>query len=97
MYPEQRPKSFKYTAENYLEGSLRMSNHQSIKALEYQNKIEAQEKETIDLELSKMEDGKNHLVVLESAVKEWIEILKDIQRLSKGVPLMRSIRLVRSD
>lgn len=74
-----------------------MSNHQSIKALEYQNKIEAQEKETIDLELSKMEDGKNHLVVLESAVKEWIEILKDIQRLSKGVPLMRSIRLVRSD
>ena len=71
-----------------------MSEHSSIQALEFQNVQEAHEKEAITSDLKKMEEEKNHLVVLESAVQEWIGLLKDIQRLSKGVPLMRSIRLV---
>ena len=93
-YPEERSKAFTYTSNEFLEGSLLMSKHASLRALEYQNVQDAREKEAINSELGKMEDEKNHLVLLEAAVAEWINFLKDIQRLSKGVPLMRSIRLV---
>lgn len=94
MYPRERSKNFKYTADNFVKGSLVMSGHQSIRSLEFQNACEMKEKEEINAELNKMENEKNHLVVLESAIREWAYLLKDIQRLSKGVPLMKSIRLV---
>jgi len=92
-YPEERSKKFTYTSNEFLEGSLLMSEHSSIRALEFLNIKGACEKDGINAELSKMEDEKNHLVLLEAAVKEWLDFLKEIQRLSKGVPLMRSIRL----
>ena len=94
VYPEERSKAFTYTSNGFLEGSLLMGEHASIRALEFQNVQDAREKEAINTELGKMEDEKDHLVLLEAAVAEWIDFLKDIQRLSKGVPLMRSIRLV---
>ena len=93
-YPEERSIAFKYMSNNMLLGSLIMSEHASIRALEFLNEQDGHEKEAINSKLSKMEDEKDHLVLLETAVAEWIDFLKDIQRLSKGVPLMRSIRLV---
>ena len=69
-YPEERSKAFTYTSNEVLEGSLLMSKHASLRALEYQNVQDAREKEAINSELGKMEDEKNHLVLLEAAVAE---------------------------
>ena len=96
-YPEARSKSFEYTDTNVVVGSLVMSSNGSIRALEFENEKEHKERGEIETKLAKMEEDRRHLEVLEAAIVEWNDLLKNIQRLSKGVPLMRSIRLVRTN
>ena len=96
-YPEVRSTSFEYTDTNVVVGSLVMSSNGSIRALEFENEKEHKEKGEIEMKLAKMEEDRRHLEVLEAAIVEWNDLLKNIQRLSKGVPLMRSIRLVRTN
>ena len=71
-----------------------MRDHSSIRAIEYTIEKQAKETEGINKELGKLENEKVHLEVLNAAVNEWVGLLKGVQRLSKGVPVMRSIRKV---
>ncbi|XP_065060846.1 uncharacterized protein LOC135688068 [Rhopilema esculentum] len=93
-YPDTRNKASVYTNENFIEGSLVMSSNKSIRALEFENKESGKEARDIRDALEKMEEEKMQLEVLEAGVAAWVGLLANIQRLSKGVPLMRSIRLV---
>ena len=71
-----------------------MSTNKSIRALEFENKEGGKEARYIRDALEEMEEEKMQLEVLEAGVAAWVGLLANIQRLSKGVPLMRSIRLV---
>ncbi len=97
QFPSKRSEVLEYTNNNFLKGGLIRSDITSIRVLEHMNETERKEKEEIDEKLLKIEAEKRHVEVLVNAVKEWLGLLKGIHRLSKGVPLMRSVTKVSSN
>eukprot|EP00794_Sanderia_malayensis_P015045 gene15045-16598_t len=94
QFPAQRPKLHEFNKNNYLKGGQMMGDMSSIRCLEFANEKDGEEKENIDKKLVRVKEERKHLETLQAAVFDWIRLLKGIHRLSKGVPLIRSITRV---